>query len=100
MIGALIMVKNEEASIATTIESTRGFMKHVIVYDTGSTDKTIEIIRATCLKNGQTLHLKEGVFEGFPQSRNVSLEFAETVSASIKFLILMDTLLLLNYWNI
>jgi glycosyltransferase involved in cell wall biosynthesis len=90
MIGALIMVKNEESSIVTTIESTRGFMQHVIVYDTGSTDKTIDIIRATCLKNGQTLHLKEGVFEGFPQSRNVSLEFAETVPISVKFLILMD----------
>jgi glycosyltransferase involved in cell wall biosynthesis len=89
-IGALIMVKNEEVSIAATIGSTRGFMRHVIVYDTGSTDKTIDIIRATCLKNGQILHLKEGVFEGFPQSRNVSLEFAESISIEVKFLILMD----------
>ena len=87
-LGVLIMVKNEEASIATTINSTRGYMKHVIVYDTGSTDKTIDIIRDVCNKNGQILHLKEGTFEGFPQSRNVSLEFAESVP--VKFLLLMD----------
>jgi len=87
-LGVLIMVKNEETSIATTINSTRGYMKHVIVYDTGSTDKTIDIIRDVCNKNGQILHLKEGTFEGFPQSRNVSLEFAESVP--VKFLLLMD----------
>ena len=82
------MVKNEEASIAMTINSTRGFIEHVIVYDTGSTDKTIDIIREVCNKNGQILHLKEGTFEGFPKSRNVSLEFAEYVP--VKFLLLMD----------
>jgi glycosyltransferase involved in cell wall biosynthesis len=82
------MVKNEEASIAMTINSTRGFIEHVIVYDTGSTDKTIDIIREVCNKNGQILHLKEGIFEGFPKSRNVSLEFAEYVP--VKFLLLMD----------
>ena len=87
-IGVLIMVKNEEASIAMTINSTRGFMEHVIVYDTGSTDRTIDIIREVCNKNGQILHLKEGIFEGFPASRNVSLEFAETVP--VKFILLMD----------
>ena len=87
-IGVLIMVKNEEASIEITINSTRGFMKHVIVYDTGSTDRTIDIIREVCNKNGQILHLKEGTFEGFPKSRNVSLEFAESVP--VKFLLLMD----------
>lgn len=91
-IGVLIMVKNEESSIAMTIDSTRGFMQHVIVYDTGSTDRTIQIVRDTCANNGQTLYLKEGVFEGFPQSRNVSLEFAESnsVPESVKFLVLMD----------
>ena len=89
-LGVLLMVKNEEASIAMTIDSTKDFIKHVIVYDTGSTDKTIDIIRETCNRNNQTLYLKEGTFEGFPQSRNASLEFAESVSVSVKFLLLMD----------
>ena len=87
-LGVLIMVKNEEASVAMTIDSAKDFIKHVIVYDTGSTDKTIEIIRETCNRNNQSLSLKQGIFEGFPESRNVSLEFAELVP--VKFLLLMD----------
>jgi len=88
ILGALIMVKNEETSIQVTIDSVKQYIKHIIVYDTGSTDKTIKVIKNTCKQNGQVLHLKEGVFEGFPQSRNVSLDFAETVP--VKFLLLMD----------
>jgi glycosyltransferase involved in cell wall biosynthesis len=87
-LGVLLMVKNEEASISMTIDSTKDYIKHVIVYDTGSTDKTIEIIRETCNRNNRTLHLKQGTFEGFPESRNVSLDFAESVP--VKFLLLMD----------
>lgn len=88
MIGILIMVKNEQDSIVNTINSTRNHIKHVIVYDTGSTDNTIDIIRRTCLANNQTLYLKQGVFETFPISRNMALEFAETVP--VKYLLLMD----------
>ena len=88
ILGMLIMVKNEEASIAVTINSVKEFIKYIIVYDTGSTDKTINIITKTCKINNQILSLKEGTFEGFPQSRNVSLEFAESVP--VKFLLLMD----------
>jgi tetratricopeptide (TPR) repeat protein len=88
ILGALIMVKNEETSIQVTIDSVKQYIKHIIVYDTGSTDKTIKIIKNICKQNGQILHLKEGVFEGFPQSRNISLDFAETVP--VKFLLLMD----------
>jgi glycosyltransferase involved in cell wall biosynthesis len=44
-IGALIMVKNEEKSIKTTIDSLKGYINSIIVYDTGSTDDTISIIK-------------------------------------------------------
>ena len=43
-IGALIMVKNEEKSIKTTIDSLKGYINTIIVYDTGSTDNTLSII--------------------------------------------------------
>jgi len=88
ILGALIMVKNEEQSIQVTIDSVKEYIKHIIVYDTGSTDKTIKVIKDTCKRNGQVLHLKEGVFQDFPRSRNVSLDYAETVP--VKFLLLMD----------
>jgi glycosyltransferase involved in cell wall biosynthesis len=88
IIGILLMIKDEAKSIAVTLNSTKNYFKHIIVYDTGSTDNTIHIVKECCKKNNQTLHLKQGVFKGFPESRNDSLEFAETVT--VDKLILMD----------
>lgn len=88
LVGVLLMIKNEEDVIKLTIDSTKKHIKHVIVYDTGSDDETIEILKKTCKKNGQILHLKIGEFINFPESRNISLEFAETID--VKYLILMD----------
>ena len=88
IIGVLLMVKNEEESIGLTINSTKDFIKNIIVFDTGSTDKTIEIIKNECNNNNQILHLKEGKFKSYPESRNDAIEFAETVN--VNFLILMD----------
>ena len=45
ILGALIMVKNEEISIQVTIDSVKKYIKHIIVYDTGSTDTTVKIIK-------------------------------------------------------
>jgi len=88
-IGVLIMLKNEETSIRATIESTKTHIEHIIIFDTGSTDNTISIIKQICKKNGQTLHLKvTNEFKGFPRSRNEAIEFAETVD--VKYLLLMD----------
>jgi len=82
------MIKNEEQSIAVTLNSTKNYFKHIIVYDTGSTDNTIQIVKDCCHKNNQILHLKQGIFKDFPTSRNESLEFAESVC--VNKLILMD----------
>jgi glycosyltransferase involved in cell wall biosynthesis len=88
-VGILIMLKNEETSIHATLESTKTHFEHIIVFDTGSTDNTISIIKQICKKNGQTLHLKvTNEFKGFPRSRNEAIEFAETVD--VKYLLLMD----------
>ncbi len=57
MIAAIIMVKNEQKSIEVTLNSIKNYIKHIIVYDTGSTDKTVDVIKNTCKKNNQILHL-------------------------------------------
>lgn len=88
LVGVLMMIKNEENSIAVSINSVKDYIKHVIIFDTGSTDRTIEIVKETCATNNQELHLKVGVFKSFPESRNDAIEFAESVK--VKFLILMD----------
>lgn len=88
LLGMLIMVKNEEKSIFNTISSVKNYIKHIIVFDTGSTDNTLNIIKNTCNKYNLILHLKIGQFKTFPESRNDALEFAEKVP--VKNLILMD----------
>ena len=92
MLAALMMVKNEEASIKITLDSIRDHIKYVFVFDTGSTDKTLDIIKAKCKKNKQTLYVKQGSFQNFAASRNESIEFAETIAPihSIDFLLLLD----------
>jgi len=56
IVGVVIMVKNEQTSIQATIDSVKDYIKHIIVFDTGSTDKTIEIVQNTCKQNKQILH--------------------------------------------
>lgn len=92
MLGAVLMLKNEESSVKLTLDSVRDHVKHVIVFDTGSTDNTIDIIKRTCKKNKQVLHIKEGGFVNFAVSRNESLDFAEAIAKkhSIEFLVLLD----------
>jgi len=92
MIAALLMLKNEEKSIKQTLLSTREHLKHIIIYDTGSTDDTIEIIKNVCRRNKQILHIKSGSFVNFSVSRNESIKFAESIAPKhgIQYVVLMD----------
>jgi len=67
-----MIVKNEEANIGRAIQSFLPFADEIIVNDTGSTDKTIEIVQSfpkTVLMNSEWIG-------NFAYSRNLSLEKA------------------------
>ena len=85
----LMMVRDECLSIRASLESTRGYFEDILVFDTGSVDNTVEIIRETCKVNNQRLHLLEGKFKSFPESRNEGLEFAGILKKS-KYILMMD----------
>lgn len=89
-IALLMMVKNEEKRIEASLSSCLGIVKSIVIYDTGSTDKTLEIIKNFCTKNKVTLRLKIGEFVDFSTSRNVSLDFAD-LYPEIDYLLLLDS---------
>lgn len=89
-IAVLMMVKNEKKRLHVTLESVKNFANSLVLYDTGSTDNTIEIATEFCTKYNIPLRLKQGEFVDFSTSRNVALDFADTFE-DIDYLLLMDT---------
>jgi len=88
-IAALMMLKNEQQQLHVTLESIEGFVDSLIVFDTGSTDNTIQILKEFSERTDTPLRLKEGEFVDFSTSRNVSLEFADTFP-DVDYLLLLD----------
>lgn len=70
-ISAVVLAKNNEASIQKTLEALRKF-DDVVVYDNGSTDKTIQIA-----KEFSNVNLVKGEFKGFGWSKNKAAGFAK-----------------------
>lgn len=70
-ISAVVLAKNNEATIKATLESLAE-LKDVVVYDNGSTDATIQIA-----KSFSNVNLVEGVFKGFGWTKNKAVSFAK-----------------------
>ena len=88
-IAVLMMVKNEKKRFHVTLDTIKNFADSLILFDTGSTDNTIEIARDFCDKNNILFRLKEGTFVNFEISRNEALDFADTF-ADVDYLLLLD----------
>jgi len=89
-IAVLMMVKNEHKRLLVSLESIKNTADSFIMYDTGSTDNTIEIAEKFCQDNGIPFRLKQGEFVDFATSRNVSLDFADEFP-EVDYLLLLDT---------
>ena len=88
-IALLMMVKNEEKRLHVSLESVKDTVNSMVIFDTGSTDKTIEILKEFSKKSKIPLRLKEGEFVNFSTSRNVALDFADTFP-DIDYCLLLD----------
>lgn len=88
-IAVVMMVKNEKKRLHVTLNSIKNFANSLIVFDTGSTDETIQILKNFSKESGIPLYLKEGEFINFSESRNVLLDFADTFE-NVDYLLLLD----------
>ncbi len=71
LVTACMIVKNEEQMLPACLESVRDAVDEIVVYDTGSDDRTVEIARAA----GATVVLGEWE-DSFSAARNAALAHA------------------------
>ena len=89
-IALLMMVKNEKKRLHVSLESVKDVVDSFVIYDTGSTDNTMEICEEYANKFNIPLRLTQGDFVDFSISRNVSLDFADSFE-DIDYLLMLDT---------
>jgi len=70
-ISAVVLAKNNEATIEKTLQALQGF-EDVVVYDNGSSDTTKSIARSF-----GNVNLIEGEFKGFGWSKNTAASYAK-----------------------
>ncbi len=70
-ITACMIVKDTANTIIKAIQSVRAHVDHVVVLDTGSTDRTVQLAR----EQGANVHNSAWVND-FSQARNLSLQYA------------------------
>ncbi len=92
LLAVVIMIKNEEPVIeATLLPYIKGGIHCFLVLDTGSTDKTVSVVRALfdkySVKHG---YIVEQPFINFATSRNYALECAEKQFPQAQFFLMPD----------
>lgn len=91
LLVVVIMVKNEEeAMVNTLLPFTSQGVKHMCVFDTGSTDKTIEVTKAFFNEHNIEGYIDQEPFVDFSTSRNRGLELAEQHFPNATFFIIPD----------
>ena len=76
LLSVVMIVKNEEAGLEATLESTRGYIDHYCLLDTGSTDATLHIVQSfyDSLPPTVSHDLFEEPFVDFSTTRNRALQ--------------------------
>jgi glycosyltransferase involved in cell wall biosynthesis len=71
-ISFVMITKNAQSTLSQTLEALKTW-PHVVIYDNGSTDRTLDII-----KNYPHVRCIQGEFEGFGPTRNKASNYANT----------------------
>ena len=70
MLSVIVLTRNEEKHIRACLESVRGFANELLVLDSGSNDRTVEIAREC------GAHVEQRAFDNYPNQRNAAIEMA------------------------
>jgi glycosyltransferase involved in cell wall biosynthesis len=79
-----MIVKDEERTIARTLESVKPFVDRWLILDTGSTDRTKEVVRAAF--GDKPGELAEAPFVDFATTRNHALDLCDGQAAFVLWL--------------
>lgn len=89
-----MIVKNESARILRALEAAKPYISTYAIYDTGSTDNTVEIIQKWAAENDIEGIIAHGVFVNFSDARNLALKLARSWrfnhGRDFKYLLLQD----------
>lgn len=91
LLAVVIMVKNEEQVIVPTLKPfIDGGVDAFVIFDTGSTDATIERATQFLAHSGVSFYIEQEPFVDFSTSRNRALDRARALMPSIPFFIMPD----------
>ena len=84
------IVRNEAAVLPRCIASLMPHVDCAVVVDTGSTDKTPELIREMFAAAGKPVEIHSAPFVNFAQARNDALAIARASPLAFEWLLLSD----------
>lgn len=99
LLVVVLMVKNEEPVMATTLQPLiDAGIQDYLIYDTGSTDHTVQVTREIFQKNNiLNFVIEQGEFIDFATSRNYALELAERHFPNAVFMLMLDAEWILHH---
>ncbi len=92
LLVAVLMVKNEELVMESTLQPlVDAGITDFLIYDTGSTDQTIQVTQNFFIQNNITnFVIKQGDWVDFSTCRNRALELAEEYFPDATFMLMLD----------
>ncbi|MBP6892733.1 hypothetical protein KBB68_04115 [Candidatus Babeliales bacterium] len=92
LLVAVLMVKNEEPVMEMTLQPlVDAGITDFLIYDTGSTDKTIQVTHDFFIKNNlSNFTIEHGEWIDFATSRNKALELTEQHFPNATFMLMLD----------
>ena len=75
----VMIVRNEENVIEPCLASARPWIDWLVLCDTGSVDRTMDLVTAFCTRTGLPLTLDQQEWKDFGHNRTLSIQLAQRI---------------------